>query len=150
MYRIALLLLSLAACSDPESSPDQRIRELIAQGEVAAEARSRGFFDETVSSDYQDGAGRGRRELLRLLTGYFLRNQSIHLLVRTHKVDVEDPEHATAVVYAGMAGSPVEGFEQLMTLRAAVYRMELRFSLDDEPRLVAAQWRRLQPGELIP
>ncbi len=151
MCRMTLLLLFfLAACADPEPSMEQRIRELIGQGEQAAEARSRGFFADTVADDYQDEAGRSRRDLLRLLTGYFLRNQTIHLLVRTHEIRIEGPKHATAVVYAGMAGSPMEGFDQLMTLRAAVYRLELRFVQGDEPRLVEAKWRRLQPGELIP
>lgn len=150
IWAACLLLTLLSACSGGESTPEQRIRELIGEAEAAAESRSRGLFDEIVSDAYQDQAGRGRRELLRLIQGYFLANQSIHLLVRIQQVTVEGPETASAVVYAGMAGSPVAGFEQLLAMRAAVYRLDLGFTLDADPKLVSAQWRRLEPGELIP
>jgi hypothetical protein len=49
-----------------------------------------------------------------------------------------------------MAGSPMDGFEQLLALRAAVYRMELTFKLDAEIRLLHADWHRVDPEEVLP
>jgi hypothetical protein len=144
------LLPLLVACSNPPGSPEQRIKELIHQGELAAEARKRDFFEEVISSEYTDAAGRSRRDILRMLTGHFLRNRSIHLLVRIDDIQVQDDEGARAVLYAGMAGSPVNGFEQLFALRASVYRIELRFVLGDEIQVVGADWRRVSPDEAIP
>ena len=145
-----LLLPLLAACSQAPESPEQHIRELIGQGEAAAEARDRDFFAEVISPDYSDADGRTRRDLLRMVTGYFLRNRAIHLLVRIEEIQLFEGERAQAVLYAGMAGSPVEGFEQLLALRAAVYRMELTFKLDADIRLLHADWRRVDPEEVFP
>ncbi len=145
-----LLLPLLVACSQPPETPEQRIRELIGQGEEAAEARDRGFFAEVVSPDYSDADGRTRRDLLRMLTGYFLRNRAIHLLLRIEAIQPLEGEKARAVLYAGIVGSPVDGFEQLLALRAAVYRMELTFELDAEMRLLHADWRRADPAEVFP
>ena len=150
LQRLLLLLPLLAACSGPPESPEQRIRELIRQGEEAAEARKRDFFDEAVSAAYKDAAGRTRRDILRMLTGHFLRNRSIHLLVRIDDVQLQDQERAQAVIYAGMAASPVEGFQQLLALRASVYRIELSLVLDDPIQVVGAVWRQVQPEEIVP
>ena len=144
------LLPFLAACSEPVETPEQRIRALIDRGEEAAEARDLDFFAELISRDYSDADGRTRRELLRMMTGYFIRNQSIHLLLRIEEVQLLEGEQARAVLYAGMAGSPVDGFQQLSTLRASVYRMEFTFKLDDDIRLLHARWRRVNPKEVLP
>jgi hypothetical protein len=84
------------------------------------------------------------------VTGYFLRNRAIHLLVRIEEIQLLEGERAQAVLYAGMAGSPMDGFEQLLALRAAVYRMELTFKLDAEIRLLHADWHRVDPEEVLP
>ena len=102
-----LLLPLLAACSQAPESPEQHIRELIGQGEAAAEARDRDFFAEVISPDYSDADGRTRRDLLRMVTGYFLRNRAIHLLVRIEEIQLLEGERAQAVLYAGMAGSQI-------------------------------------------
>ena len=145
-----LLLPLLAACSRAPESPEQRIRELIGQGEAAAEARDRVFFAEVISPDYSDREGRTRRDLRRMVTGYFLRNRAIHLLLRIDEIQLLEGEKARAVLYTGMAGSPVDGFEQLLALRAAVYRMELTFRLGGDIRLIHAEWRRVNPEEVLP
>ncbi len=145
-----LPLLLLVACSRVPESPEQSIRELIGQGETAAEERDRDFFAEVVSPDYSDVDGRNRRDLLRMVTGYFLRNRSIHLLLQIEEIQLLEGEKAQAVLYVGMAGSPAAGFEQLFALRAAVYRMELTFQLDAEIRLLQASWRRADPEEVLP
>ena len=155
MYRILrpLLLVPLillqAGCGGPEVSPEQRVRDLIDQGEAAAEQRSIGFFADRIADEFESKDGMGRRELVRLLQGYFLRHQSIHLLVKTESVKNEGGR-IHALVYAGMAGSPVEGFEQLLAMRAGLYRFELEFSGDDEPMLLNARWRRAEVDEVVP
>lgn len=145
-----LLLPLLLACSRTPESPEQRIRELIVAGGAAAEARESGFFAEVISTDYSDRDGRSRRDLLRMVTGWLLRNRSIHLLLRIEEIRLLEGEKARAVLDAGMLGSPVEGLEQLLALHGAVYRMELTFRLGDDIRLIHAQWRRIDPEELLP
>jgi hypothetical protein len=143
------LLLLLSGCGGQELSPEDRVRELLVGGESAAEQRSIGFFADHVAEDYQGRDGNGKRELLRLLRGYFLAHQSIHLLVKTQSVN-SDGQRIHALLYAGMAGSPVQGFEQLLAMRAGLYRFELEFTRDDEPKLLSAQWRRADIDEVLP
>ena len=144
-----LLLPFLLACSEPRETPEQRIRVLIAQGEEAAEARDLDFFAALISPGYSDADGRTRREILRMMTGYFMRNRSIHLLLRIEEVTLLEGARARTVLHVGMAGSPVDGFQQLLALRASIYRMELTFKMDDDIRLLHAQWRRINPEEVL-
>jgi len=145
------LLPLLAACSsEPAETPEQRIRAFIEQGEAAAEARDLDFFAGMISHDYSDDHMRSRRDMVRIATGYFLRNKSIHLLLRVEEVQLLADDQAKAVLHAGIAGSPVDGFQQLFATRASVYRMELTFRMADEIKLLHAQWRRVDAKEVLP
>ena len=143
------LLLLAAGCSGPEPSPEERVRELISLGEKAAEDRSIHFFVDGIADAFEGRDGSGKRELVRLLRGYFLRHQAIHLLVKIQSV-VSEGGRIQAVLYAGMAGSPVQGFEQLLAMRAGLYRFELVFTGGDKPKLLNAHWRRADVQEVLP
>ena len=86
---------------------------------------------------------------MRLIAGHFLRNRSIHVVLRVGEVRLEGDDRAQAVVYAGTAGSPVEGFEQLLALSTDLTRLELGFEVGGEVRLIAASWRRATPEEAL-
>ncbi len=143
------LLLLLLGCSGPELSPEERVRELINQGELAAEERGIGFFVDHIADDFEGKDGSGKREIVRILRGHFLRHQAVHLLVKVESVYSEG-ERIIALVYAGMAGSPVQGFEQLLSMRAGLYRFDLEFTDGDEPILISARWRRADVEEVLP
>jgi hypothetical protein len=146
---VVTLLMLLMGCGGPEEPLESRIRSLIETGREAAQDRNMEFFREVIDPEYSDSRGYGRAELLRMLTGYFYRNRSIYLVTRTEEIIPVEHNRARAVVYVGMAGSPVEGFEQLLTLRADLYRLELEFRLDEGLHLVHAQWRRANPEEVF-
>jgi len=145
---IVILSGWLGACGT-ESPPESRIIALIKEGELAAEDRNLGFFRDVMARDYTDAKGLSRDEFLRMLAGYFYRNRSIHLISRTEDVVVEGPETARAVIIVGMAGSPVEGFDQLLTLRADLYRLELEFNIAEDIQLRYARWERIAPEALF-
>jgi len=138
----------LSGCGGSQDTPEDRVRDLIARGEQAAEARSLDYFKDTLSDDYTDAKGNTRKELLRLLTGYYLRNQSIHLWIRVTDVRVLDAGLAEATFYASMAGSPGDGLEQLLSLRADIYRFDLMIDLNNE-QILSAEWRRARGEELV-
>lgn len=149
-YLLLIVMLTgwLGACSK-ESTPESRIIALIEEGELAAEDRNLGFFRDVIAQDYTDAKGLSRDEFLRMLAGYFYRNRTIHLISRTEDVVVEDSKSARAVVIVGMAGSPVEGFDQLLTLRADLYRLELEFNMAKDIQLRYARWERMPPEALF-
>jgi hypothetical protein len=146
---IVMLSILLVACGGGDEPLEVRVQSLIDRGRVAAEEHDMAFFREMIDPAYSDVQGNDRAGLLRLLTGYFYRNRSIYLVTRTEEIVQEEKDRVRAVVYVGMAGSPVEGFEQVLSLRADLYRLEMVFSQGKDLRLVHAQWQRASPEELF-
>lgn len=106
MSRLLALLLVLAitvGCSDPDS-PETQVRRTLDSMEAAAEARDAGDLMEFIAADFRDGYGRGGDELRRYMQGYFIANQSIHLLTRINSLEFPHPEEARLHVTVGMAG----------------------------------------------
>jgi hypothetical protein len=103
MARLALFVVSAAACRSGDDSPDARIRETIARAEAFAEVKDLGGLKDLVSNAYHDDAGQDKRAILGLLFMQFRKHESIHLLTRIDRVDVQPPQ-ATATVFTAMAG----------------------------------------------
>ena len=100
----ALLTLSLlAACADP-ATPEEEVRTAIGRMAQAAEERDVGALMDQVSKHYRDASGRGADELSRYVRGYFIANQSIHLITRIEEVEFPSSEEARTRVLVGMAG----------------------------------------------
>src|SRR5690606_1056560 len=82
---LLLCLVALAAivagCGE-QDSPEAQVRAVIDRMELGAENRDVGDVLDHVSATYRDDHGNGREEVGRLLRGYFIANQSIHLLTR--------------------------------------------------------------------
>ncbi len=93
----------LAACADPKS-PEAQVRNTIASIETAAEARDVGDVMAHISDQFRDSYGRGSEDLPRVLRGYFIANQSVHLLTRINRIDFPTQEEARANVTVGMLG----------------------------------------------
>jgi len=100
---LVFFALALAACSDT-SSPEQQVRAVIEQMEQAAESRDVGDLKAHLSEDYRDANGMGAEDAVRYARGYFLANQSIHLLTRIEELTFPAPDEARAQVLVGMLG----------------------------------------------
>jgi outer membrane biogenesis lipoprotein LolB len=111
MLRVALLrspiswvaLALLTACSDP-ASPEQQVRAVIDSMETAAESRDVGDLMEHISANYRDARGQDRAEASRYARGYFIANQSVHLLTRIESLEFPSPDEARVKLQVGMAG----------------------------------------------
>lgn len=137
-------LLLLTACSDDTGSPDQQIRQLLADMESAVQQRSLDQVKALVSADYNDQWNGSRSAALRSLMFYFQGHQSIHLLTRVSAIELaEDQQQARVIVYVGMAGNPVENAQQLLAINADIYRFEIDLVADGKEWLVShARWQR--------
>jgi predicted small lipoprotein YifL len=100
---VFLALASVAACGD-KASPEQQVRAVIEQMEQAAEDRDIGDLKAHLSADYQDANGMGADEAARYARGYFIANQSIHLLTRIEELTFPTDGEARAQVLVGMLG----------------------------------------------
>lgn len=139
-----VLLLLLAGCAEDDLlDPEQQIRLAIEQAERAIEQRSVGETEPFIAEQYQDPAGRDRRQLLGLLRGYFLTHQSIHLLHQIKDIELLGEGRAQVQLYVATAGKPIESIDQLISLRAELLSIELKMQLDDgQWRVVSSSWRR--------
>jgi hypothetical protein len=98
-----LVLAIAAGCSDPDS-PQTQVRRTLDSMEAAAEARDVGDLMGFIADDFRDGYGQGSAELRRYMQGYFIANQSIHLLTRINNIEFPHPDEARLHVTIGMAG----------------------------------------------
>lgn len=139
MRRIGRTLLAgaclwLAACGSADP-PEVQVRAVIDAAEKAVEARDVSGLMDLVSPDYKDEDGRQPDELSRYLRGYFLANQSIHLLTRIETLEFPATGVAEVALLVGMVGREAEA-ESAWNLAADVYRIELTLMQDGNDWLV--------------
>ena len=149
-----LLLLASFLCGcarETPVTPEQQIRALLDRAEATVEARDLSAAMDLISSDYRDAFGRNRSEMRRMLAGYFLRHQSIHLLKQVEQITLTDETMARAVLFVGMLGAQAGEVESISQWRGDLVRLEvdLRLEADAQWRLYQASWRRASRGELL-
>jgi hypothetical protein len=141
LLRITLALLAFSGCGDGDS-PEQRVREVIAQMEAAAEARDTGDVTEHLSPDYRDAHGNSLEDVQPLLRGYFIANQSIRLLTRIDELTFPQPGEARATVLVAMVSREADA-TNAWELAAELNEFEITLLDDDGKWQVSwARWRR--------
>ncbi len=149
IFLITLILL-LTGCSEEVTSPEAQIRAMLAAGEVAVESRSVTESAAFVSEQYQDESGRHRKDIMRLLTGYFLTHQKVHLLVQVNRITLTDDARAEVTLFAAVAGRPESSLEQLFALRADLVRFDLKLEKEGSEWLVhSSHWRRARQSDFM-
>ncbi len=101
-----------------------QVRAVIAAAEQAAEARDVSAVMALVSPDYADADGRQAAELSRYLRGYFIANQSIHLLTRIDSLELPATDVAEVELTVAMVGRGAEA-ESAWDLAADVHTFRL-------------------------
>lgn len=136
--------LAIAACGE-RSTPEQQVRAVIASGEAAAEKRDLSALMDLVSSRYEDAAGGSAVELTRRLRGYFIANQSVHLLTRIESIDFPYDDHARVRLTIGTLGRDATATDKF-ELAADVHevRLELQFERG-EWKVTRAEWHSIAP-----
>ncbi len=145
-YRVALatvLLVATGGCGE-QTSPEQQVRELVSALATAVEAGSIRDAAELIDTDYQDRHHRSKREAVATLFAYLRRHRQIHLFTLVRELELSDGQTAaTAVVYVAMGGTPLTSVESVVSLKADLYRFDVRMTLRDQGwRVLSSQWRR--------
>jgi hypothetical protein len=141
--RVLLLAIcaALTACGDPDS-PEQQVRQVIDKMETAAEARDVSELVEHLSSEYRDLNGMSADEAGRYARGYFVANQSIHLLTRVEQIEFPLPDEARARVLVGMVGRDADAASN-WDLAADLYEFKLALRQEGgEWKISFAEWKR--------
>ena len=143
------LLFLISACTSSTESPEDQIRALIKKGEKAAEEKDLGTLKGLVSDTYKDEQGNKKPEIMKILAYHLLRNTSVHLLTRVRAITFPDPKRATATVFVAMAGGKLGSIDDLLRLRADLYRVD--FTAADEGRaewkVTSAEWRQADTSD---
>lgn len=139
---LLLSLITLLCACGRDPSPEDQVREAIDSLEVAAEARDVGDVMSLVAQDFRDPYGQGPDDLRRYLHGYFIANQSIHLLTRIDSIELLSAEEARVQVTVGMVGREADA-AAAWNLAADVYDFEVAMRKDgDDWKVAYAEWKR--------
>jgi hypothetical protein len=131
--------LAIAACSE-RSTPEQQVRTVIASGEAAAAKRDLSALMDLVSSRYEDAAGGSAVELTRTLRGYFIVNQSVHLLTRIESIEFPYNDMARVRLTVGTLGRQATASDTF-ELAADVHEVQLELQLErGEWKVTRAGW----------
>lgn len=138
---VLALAACLASCGDAES-PEQQIRQVIQQMEKAAEARDVGDLVQHLSSEYRDKNGLDSQAAARYARGYFIANQSIHLLTRIEEIEFPFQDEARARVLIGMVGTDADAAGN-WDLAADLVEFNIALRQEDgEWKVSFAEWSR--------
>lgn len=140
VFVIVYLLASACGSSGPDGSPEAELRDWVARGEVAAEAKDRGELLTMISSNYADSHGNDRERIGDLLRAYFFRQNKIALLTSIDEIQIMGDSAALVDVTIGMAGTKDSGLG--VNADAYDFRFELQ-KTDDEWLLIGMQWGEL-------
>jgi len=151
---IAVLLAgaaALAGCGAEPDTPEQQVRALLGRAETLAETRDLDGLKALISERYRDPAKHDRRGIVQILAYYFFRHKTIYLLVKVDRLEVVAEGRAEATVFVAMAATPVDAQEQLLNLRADLYRFDVVVEEERKGdwKLMSAEWRRIQKADFI-
>jgi len=143
-----VVVMLLTGCRDARTSPEEQVRTLINSATAAAEQKQIGTLRDLISERYADDQGQNKRAIEALLRLHFLRNENLHLYAHIQSVTLPQPDRAQATVLVAMAGVPMVSAQDLIAVRADLYRFEIEFAREDKTwRVQRAAWRRAELGE---
>jgi hypothetical protein len=136
-----LALLMFDGCARP-ATPEQQVRAVLDAAQRGAEERDVSAVLQLVSEQYADERSVDKDALRNLVRGYFLVNQTIHLLLRVDELTFPADGLAKARVTTAMLGRQAG---KDWSLAADVYEFDLELRREGSNwRLTRAVWHSLQ------
>ena len=137
---VSLICAFLAGCGGAGGDPEVALRAWVGEAEAAAEERDRRGLLGLISKGYADGRGNDYEGVDQMLRIYFLRQQSIALLVTIDEIVLAGDTAATVNLTVGMAGTN----NSALGISADAYNFELELQADDDEwLLIGARWGEL-------
>jgi hypothetical protein len=142
MKKLVLLLsCALAGCGDADS-PEAQVRKTIDAMEHAAEERSVSGVAEHISREFSDANSRDGKALSQYIRGFFIANQSIHLLTRVSTIQFPTTDEARAQITVAMVGREADA-ANAWNLAGEIYDFDVTFRREDgEWKVTYATWKR--------
>lgn len=137
-----------------QSTPEEQVMAFLERAEFRVELRDVAATTALISYDYADLWGRDREQIRRLLTGYFLRHRSLHILKKIDRITIANERSAQVVLYAALAGSAAEHSESpgIKEWRGDLIQLEadLVRESDNQWRVLRLNWRQVSKEDFLP
>jgi hypothetical protein len=117
-----LIALSLSSCQGPESK-EEEIGRYIADAASAFQKKDTGDLKKLIAEDYRDGRNFARQDIVRILSGYFLRNPEVNVLTSLESLQFSEENDALISIYVAVSRIPLEQ-DDLDLLGATFYKLE--------------------------
>lgn len=156
-FLILMLSSFLSGCSDNEITSEAKIKAVVESAVKTVEQKELGRLADVIAESYSDQYGNNRKNALKMLRLYFLRNRSIYLFTQIKSIDLlgdeqqKDLEQSSAQikVYVGMAGTPISNGIPV-GVRANLFLFDLKMVEEDSEWLVQqAAWKRVSREDII-
>ena len=146
---LAMLACLLVACSEPPP-PEVRVRAFLDEVERLAEAREYTELLDRIAGDYLDEYGNDKLKAAAILRGFYLRNRSVHLLVRVAEITTPTPDRATARLYVAIAHRPFTDASAAALPDADMHRIDLELAADgDSYEILQTKWQRANAANVL-
>lgn len=135
-----ILSLSLSACGEAPTEPEEALRDWVRRGSELAEQKDRRALVAMISPAYADARGNDRGKIEDMMRFYFLRANRIALLTRLEDLRLHGDSAAELTLAVGMAGTDVGA----LGFSADAYRFEMELEREgDDWLLIGARWAAL-------
>jgi len=138
--KLGLICAILAGCGSSDGGPEEALRAWVGALEAAAEEKDRRGLLALISENYADGRGNDHESIGQMLRLYFLRQQSVALLMTIDETVLSGDTAALLKLTVGMAGTN----NSALGFSADAYNFELELQTDDDEwLLIGARWAEL-------
>lgn len=138
--KLSMICAFLAGCGGAGGGPEEALRAWVGEAEAAAEERDRRGLLALISESYADGRGNDYASVDQMLRIYFLRQQSVAVLVTIDEIILSGDTAAIVSLTVGMAGTN----NSALGISADAYNFELELQADDDEwLLIGAGWGEL-------
>jgi hypothetical protein len=128
--------------------------DFLERAEFRVEARDVAATTALISYDYADLWGRDREQMRRILTGYFLRNRTIHVLRKVDRITIANDKSAQVILFVGLAGTAAEHADSpsFNDWRGNIIQLEADLVLESDKqwRVLRMNWRPINKTDFLP
>lgn len=145
---LAVCIVLASGCSRKVDDEDL-LRGILSAMQQDIENGDLDKFMDHVSGNYLDARSYTRQDIRNLARLHILRNRTRHIFHQVTQMEINQGQHARAVVLVAMTGRPVESADSLRNMRAELMRFRVDFVFDDRWQVVSAEWARARIGDFL-
>lgn len=144
-----LVILLLFSCTE-QLTPEESLKAYVASFTNAVNKRKMSRMRKGVSDNYNDGSSRTKKEILQIISSYFLRNKSFSVSTRIDSIFLSnDNLSAKMIVYAAISNVDFSS-NDFQILQAEIHRFDIEVESESEQwKLITATWQQASVDDFL-